>query len=116
MNGRGQVVASLKVKRKYPLRLITLTKPCTRKDRYMLVTNVTHALKEVQSGPCFLNSVSNKQDSSGWVEVKGHSVLSGQAMTMQNYTHRDSFNCYSRNVAAANGKIVEDKSTFQCEE
>ncbi|KAK4277797.1 hypothetical protein QN277_015738 [Acacia crassicarpa] len=116
INSRGQVVVLLKVKRKYPLRVITWTKPSLHKHRYLLVTNVTHALKEEHSGACFSNSVSNKQDSNGWMEVKGHSVLSGEAVTSQNYTYNDRFNCYSRNVAAANGWIIEDKSTFQCEE
>ncbi|KAI9110836.1 hypothetical protein K1719_018274 [Acacia pycnantha] len=116
INGRGQVVVLLKVKRKYPLRVSTWTKPSLRKHRYLLVTNVTHALKEEHSGTCFSNSVSNKQDSNGWMEVKGHSVLSGEAITRQNYTYNDRFNCYSRNVAATNGRIIEDKSTFQCEE
>lgn len=116
INGSGQLVALLKVKRKYPLRVITWTKPCLQKDRYLLVTNVSHALKEEHSGACFSNKISNKQDSAGWMEVKGHSVLSGQAITGQNYSYIDRFNCFARNVAAANGRIIEDNSTFQCEE
>ncbi|XP_028803807.1 peptide-N4-(N-acetyl-beta-glucosaminyl)asparagine amidase A-like [Neltuma alba] len=116
INGHGQVVGLLKVKRKYPLRVLTWTKPCLRKDRYLLVTNVTHALRERQSGACFSSSISNKQDSSGWMKVKGHSVVAGQAITRQNYTYADRFNCYARNVAAADGKLIEDSSTFQCEQ
>lgn len=117
INGRGELVAKLKVKRKYPLRVITLTQqqPCCDKDSYLLVTNVTHAFKEKYIGGCFSNTVSNVQDSRGWMEVKGHSVLSGQASTKQNYSYIDRFTCYSRNVAAGDGKIISDDSSFRCE-
>lgn len=115
INDKGELVALLKVKRKYPLHVITSTQPRSRKDRYLLVTNVSHALKEKYSGGCFSNWVSNSQDSRGWMEVKGHSVLSGQASTRQNYSYHEGFNCYSRNVAATSGSIIGDFSTFHCE-
>ncbi|XP_061351694.1 peptide-N4-(N-acetyl-beta-glucosaminyl)asparagine amidase A [Gastrolobium bilobum] len=121
INGRGELISKLKVKRKYPLRVITSTEPCCQNgngngnDRYRLVTNVSHAFKEKYVGGCFINSISNVQDSKGWMEVKGHSVLSGQATTKQNYSYTDRFNCYSRNVASANGRIIADNSTFNCE-
>lgn len=114
INDRGEMVASLKVERKYPLRVITSTQPCLRGDRYMLVTNVSHALKEKYTGGCLSRSISNSQDSRGWMEVKGHSVLSGQAITRQNYSYADRFNCYSRNVAATSGRIIADYSTYEC--
>ncbi|CAL0317622.1 unnamed protein product [Lupinus luteus] len=118
INERGQLVARLKVKRKYPLRVITLTKqPCCNKkesDRYILVTNVTRAFKEKSVGGWFSHLVSNVQDSNGWMEVEDHNVLSGEATTKQNYSYIDGFNCYSRNVAAADGWIIADDSSFQC--
>ncbi|KAI4306868.1 hypothetical protein L6164_030110 [Bauhinia variegata] len=117
INGRGELITQLKVKKKYPLRVITSMQPSLHKDRYILVTNVSHALKErySDSGGCFRNSISNNQNSMGWMEVKDHSVLSGQAFTRQNYTFHDKLDCYSRNVAAANGRIVEDISSFACQ-
>lgn len=115
VNDRGQLITSFKVKRKYPLRVITATQSCPGKDRYLVVTNVSHALKEKYSGACSSNSVSNSQDSRGWMEVKGHYVVSGHASTRQNFSYHDRFNCYARNVAAANGRIIGDKSTFDCE-
>ncbi|KAF7830918.1 peptide-N4-(N-acetyl-beta-glucosaminyl)asparagine amidase A [Senna tora] len=115
INGKGELVASMKVKRRYPLRVITKTQPCLRSDRYLLVTNVSHAFKEKYSGSCFSNSVNNRQDSGGWMEVKDHSVLSGEATTRQNYSYNDRFNCYSRNVASASGRIIGDFTNFECE-
>ncbi|KAJ1426335.1 Peptide-N4 [Sesbania bispinosa] len=112
-NAKGEAISRLKVKRKYPLRVITETQPLN--ERYRLNSNVSHALEEKYDGGCLLKSVKNVQDSKGWMEVKGHSVVSGQASTKQNYTYVDKFNCYSRNVAAAKGGIIYDNSTFVCE-
>ncbi|KAK7276419.1 hypothetical protein RIF29_17558 [Crotalaria pallida] len=116
INERGELISELKVKRQYPLRIITLTRHNEKDtdDRHTLVTNVKHAMKEKYIGGRFSHSVSNVQDSNGWMEVEDHSVLSGEATTEQNYIYIDSFNCYSRNVAAANSKIIGDNSSFQC--
>lgn len=118
VNSRGELISWLKVKRKYPLRVITSTEPHCLDDndeRYRLVTNVSHAFKERHEGRCFLNSISNSQDSKGWMDVKGHNVLSGEASTRQSFSYMDGFNCYNRKLAAANGSIVADNSTFVCE-
>ncbi|KAJ6325062.1 hypothetical protein OIU76_012193 [Salix suchowensis] len=56
--------------------------------------------------------VNNKQVSNGWMEVKDHSVLSGEVMTNQTYVCRDEFGCYVRTVAALNGTLIEDDSAI----
>lgn len=114
-DNRGEMVSKLKVKRMYPLRVITLIEPFGLNDRYKLFTNFSHAFKEKYEGSCLINSISNVQESKGWIDVMGHSVLSGHASTKQNYSYADKFSCYNRNVLANNGRIVIDNSTFVCE-
>ncbi|XP_057441766.1 peptide-N4-(N-acetyl-beta-glucosaminyl)asparagine amidase A [Lotus japonicus] len=113
MNEKGELVSRLRVRRKYPLRFISVTEPLN--ERYKLYTNFSHGFEEKYVGRCFMKSVSNAQDSNGWIEVQGHDVLSGEASTKQNYSYADMFNCYSRDVAAANGRVFYDDSSFLCE-
>jgi len=112
---RGEMISKLKVKRKYPLRVITVTEPHGLDDGYKLVTDLSHGFEEKYEGKGFIHSVSNEQESKGWINVMGHSVLDGHASTMQNYSYVDKLSCYNRNVAASNGRIVADKSNFICE-
>ncbi|KAK7320578.1 hypothetical protein VNO77_30193 [Canavalia gladiata] len=114
IDARGESIIRLKVKRRYPLRVITSTKPF-QDGISRLVTDFSHSLREKYIRGCFVNSISNDQNSKGWMEVKGQSVVSGQASTSQNYSYADRFNCYARNVAATNGRVVADNSTFVCE-
>ena len=114
IDGKGESITRLKVRRRYPLRVVTNTKQF-RDGTYRLITDLSHTLKEKHVSGCFVNSISNEQNSKGWIQVKGHSVVSGQASTSQNYSYFDRFTCYSRNVAATNGRVVADNSTFVCE-
>ncbi|KAK7300491.1 hypothetical protein RJT34_11336 [Clitoria ternatea] len=114
IDGKGEPITRLKVKHRYPLRLITSNTPF-RDGTYRLETDLSQAHREDYISGGFMKSVNNVQNSKGWMEVKGHSVVSGQASTLQNYTYVDRFNCYSRNVAATNARIVADKSSFVCE-
>ncbi|KAG5081407.1 hypothetical protein JHK86_005472 [Glycine max] len=114
IDGKGESITRLKVRRRYPLRVVTNTK-LFQDGSYRLVTDLSHTLKEKHVSGCFVKSINNEQNSKGWIDVKGHSVVSGQASTSQNYSYFDRFTCYSRNVAATNGRIVADNSTFVCE-
>lgn len=114
IDGRGESITRLKVRRRYPLRVVTNTQQF-QDGTHRVVTDVSHSVKEKYVSGCFVKSINNVQNSKGWMEVKGHSVLSGQASTTQNYSYVDRAICYSRNVAAANGIIVTDNSTFVCE-
>ncbi|RDX87706.1 hypothetical protein CR513_30779, partial [Mucuna pruriens] len=107
IDGKGESITRSKVRRRYPLRVVTNTQQF-RDGTYRLVTDVSHTLREKHASGCFVKSVTNAQNSKGWMEVKDHSVLSGQASTTQNYSYVDGFTCYSRNVAAANGRIGEE--------
>ncbi|KAH7548332.1 hypothetical protein JRO89_XS14G0103800 [Xanthoceras sorbifolium] len=115
-NEMGRVVTTVFVKRNYPLNVITLTlpDPKKKKDRYMLVTNVSHALKEKCLIGMFRSSGINRQVSNGWMKVKDHSVLSGEANTTQIYSLRDEYGCYYRAVAARNGRLLSDNTTLSC--
>jgi len=114
IDGNGESITRLKVRRRYPLRVVTTTQEFPD-GTYRLVTELSHILNEKHVSGCFAKSITNAQNSKGWIEVKGHSVLSGQASTTQNYSYVDRFRCYSRNVAANSGRIVLDDSTFVCE-
>lgn len=114
MNEAGVPLARAIVKRIYPLRVITSTLQACKKDTYVLVTNVSHALVERYSDGDLWSSARNVQDSRGWMKVKDHDVLSGRADTKQSYSFRDEFFCYSRTAEAADGKLIGDHSTFGC--
>ncbi|KAJ7959610.1 Peptide-N4-(N-acetyl-beta-glucosaminyl)asparagine amidase A protein [Quillaja saponaria] len=114
LNDRGELITRMKIKRQYPLRLSTLTQPGLQLDRYRLDTEVYHALKEKYVSRYFSKSINNKQVSKGWMEVEDHSVLSGGANTNQSYSYRDRLNCFSRNVEATNGRIIQDVSNSAC--
>ncbi|PON51399.1 Peptide-N4-(N-acetyl-beta-glucosaminyl)asparagine amidase A [Parasponia andersonii] len=113
-NDIRQVVATESVKRKYPLKVITEMQPGSRKDTYLLRTNVSHSLKEKHFHGGHLRRLHNGQESGGWMEVKDHSVISGKGYTNQTFGYRDVFGCYSRIVASKNGKLIRDNTTFGC--
>ncbi|KAJ0102605.1 hypothetical protein Patl1_06666 [Pistacia atlantica] len=83
-NERGILVTHVIINRRYPVEVKTVSSPGPEKDRYI---------------------------SGGWMEVKDHSVLSGEANTEQSYSYRDEFGCYSRSVVASNGELLSDKPT-----
>lgn len=112
-DSRDETVYRRTVSRKYPLRVITSTLPGWRKDTSLLVTNVSHRFEENVSGD-FSCSIINSQDSNGWMEVKDHSVLSGEANTEQDLTYEDDLLCYWRRVSTSNGKLTSDDSGYCC--
>ncbi|THG03997.1 hypothetical protein TEA_007130 [Camellia sinensis var. sinensis] len=110
----GLLIGRVRIKRRYPLRVITSTLPGSRSNVYKMVTNVSHSLTEKLSCGCFSRSLRNSQDSRGWMVVKDHDVLSGSANTDQSFSYMDEFGCYSRVVSATDGKLVSDNMTFSC--
>lgn len=121
-NQMGVVVSRVATKRVYPLNLITSTLPASRidmldskKDKYLLITNVSHAFKEKSIIGTVRSKITNTQVSNGWMKVKDHSVLSGEADTIQSYSIRDGYGCYTRAVEAKKGKLLSDNTTFLCQ-
>ncbi|KAK6234386.1 hypothetical protein QUC31_006792 [Theobroma cacao] len=111
----GNLIGRAVTRRRYPLTVITSTVPLAHKaDEYLLFTNVSHALSERRINGVYKRIVYNRQDSEGWMKVRDHSVLSGEATTWQRYNFRDEFGCYSRTVLAFNGKLIGDNTTFSC--
>uniref|UniRef100_A0A2P2Q4H0 Peptide N-acetyl-beta-D-glucosaminyl asparaginase amidase A N-terminal domain-containing protein n=1 Tax=Rhizophora mucronata TaxID=61149 RepID=A0A2P2Q4H0_RHIMU len=113
-NDVGRVLSHVIVHRRHPLKVITTNLPGAKKDTYVLLTNISHALIERYENGATSSSVHNKQDSNGWMEVKDHSVLSGEAHTIQTLSCRDDSGCYIRTVAANNGSLIKDESTYVC--
>ncbi|GLT78911.1 hypothetical protein SLA2020_504290 [Shorea laevis] len=110
----GNVIANLVTIRRYPLTVITATLPGLKNDTSLLVTNVSHSMNERCVNGDLSSFVFNSQDSNGWMEIRDHSVLSGEATTMQSFNFRDALGCYSRTVAAHNGRLIVDNTTFSC--
>ncbi|KAK2982491.1 hypothetical protein RJ640_026334 [Escallonia rubra] len=110
----GYLISRSVVQRRYPLWITTVTLPGSENDTYMMITNLSHGLKEKSSDGAFAGSVLNRQDSGGWMMVKDHDVLSGAANTHQLYTHMDEYGCYSRMVSVVNGSVVGDNTTSAC--
>lgn len=116
-NDRDQSVAHVSVRRRCPFSLITSTQPAPKKKKknsYLLVTNVSHALSERYAQGDSASVVYNVQDSRGWMEVEDHSVLSGAAITRQSFSYRNVFGCFSRTVQASNGRLIRDNTTSGC--
>ncbi|KAL9226685.1 hypothetical protein vseg_002468 [Gypsophila vaccaria] len=114
LSDTGLVISLKTSKRKAPLTVITSTVPGTEKDTSMMVTNITHTLKENVSDGMLGTSVVNSQVSDGWMLVKDHSVLSGTGETRQTLTYRDQSGCFSRSVEATTGKLLTDISSSIC--
>ncbi|OMO50039.1 Peptide-N4-(N-acetyl-beta-glucosaminyl)asparagine amidase A [Corchorus capsularis] len=119
----GNLVGRTVIQRRYPLTVITSTVPLPRiidsldskkEEMYMQVTNVSHSLNEKRINGNYSSILYNKQKSEGWMKVKDHDVLSGEATTWQRYKFRDEFGCYSRTVLAYNGELTSDNTTFNC--
>ncbi|XP_061996812.1 peptide-N4-(N-acetyl-beta-glucosaminyl)asparagine amidase A [Rosa rugosa] len=110
----GVVVLRTRVKGRYPIDVFTATLPGKKKDTYVLLTNVTHLVKERSWHGGYLSRVNNIQDSRGWMEVRDHSVLSGTADTRQSFGYKDNFGCYSRTIGAVDGSLIRDNSSFHC--
>lgn len=103
---------------KYPLHITTSTLP-KEKGTYLSVTNFTHSMNEKSSAAIptgvSVRSLSNKQESNGWMLVKDHSVLSGVATTEQSYRYKDQKGCcYSRTLDASDGKLLKDNASLLC--
>uniref|UniRef100_A0A7N0UHF9 Peptide N-acetyl-beta-D-glucosaminyl asparaginase amidase A N-terminal domain-containing protein n=1 Tax=Kalanchoe fedtschenkoi TaxID=63787 RepID=A0A7N0UHF9_KALFE len=109
----GEVVGQASLKRKYPLKVITSTRDMGN-GTYHLFTNVDHSLKERFSSGNISSSLTNSQASDGWMLVHDHNVLSGEAKTDQSYVYIDNYSCYTRNVAAVNGQLTRDNTSFIC--
>ncbi|WCJ19940.1 Peptide-N4-(N-acetyl-beta-glucosaminyl)asparagine amidase A protein [Euphorbia peplus] len=111
----GRSISCVTLKRRYPLKVVTLNLPGSVKNNtYMLITNVSHSLYDKHSIGTFSSSVYNKQVSNGWMEVRDHDVISGYSETNQTLTCRDESGCYVRTVAVINSILVRDNSTHAC--
>ncbi|KAJ8769427.1 hypothetical protein K2173_002917 [Erythroxylum novogranatense] len=113
-NEVGSLISRAMVKRRFPLKVITLNLAGSEKGTYMLVTNVSLALKERHTNGEFSSNVYNKQDTNGRITVKGHEVLSGEARTNQTLSWFHELGCYIRIVAAFSGRVIRDDTTYVC--
>lgn len=114
------LISHATVKREYPLDIKITNTTGSGNDTYIMVTSVVHELNEKSEleeknlNGGISSHLQNKQNANGWMEVKDHSVLSGEAATDQSYTYKDEFGCYSRIAKAANGRLVSDSSSLSC--
>uniref|UniRef100_A0A1D1Z4A7 Peptide-N4-(N-acetyl-beta-glucosaminyl)asparagine amidase A n=1 Tax=Anthurium amnicola TaxID=1678845 RepID=A0A1D1Z4A7_9ARAE len=110
------IIARLYHKAKYPITLITATEP-GHGETYIR-TNLSHYMYEKAAltlgKTIFLTSMADSQDAEGWMQVKGHSVLSGSASTLQTYKHNDNGVCYIRKVGVQDGTVLSDESSTDC--
>ncbi|XP_010257132.1 PREDICTED: peptide-N4-(N-acetyl-beta-glucosaminyl)asparagine amidase A-like [Nelumbo nucifera] len=114
MSDRGYVLSRATFLRKYPLSITTTIKAGLENNTYLLVTNISHSMIEKTSAGHFSSSVTNSQESSGEMVFQGNSFLSGSGNTQQTLKYRYGYSCYSRTVAASNGKLLKDNSTDFC--
>ncbi|CAM8949339.1 unnamed protein product [Rhodiola kirilowii] len=113
MNVIGNVVARASLTRNYPLYVIITTQDRGNGTSY-LVTKVVHSLKETFSSENISSSITNSQTSDGWMLVQDHNVLAGEASSNQTFVYIDNYSCYTRDVAAVNGRLIKDNTTTIC--
>lgn len=113
----GLVRARANYQNRYPLSIRTMTQP--REDKtYLSATKFSHGMKKKSSiilpWETSFSSLVNTQESEGSMLVQDHSVLSGVATTVQNYTYIDEKGCYKRNVIAKEGQLLVDNLSNVC--
>lgn len=110
----GDMISHRILKRKYPLKMTTENLPGKVNDTYLMITEVENGMVEKKTIGNFSSTLRNQQQCRGWMFVKDHDVLSGSANLRQTYLNADSLGCYSRMVAAENGKIMNNTESFLC--
>ncbi|KAM0043075.1 putative peptide-N(4)-(N-acetyl-beta-glucosaminyl)asparagine amidase [Helianthus debilis subsp. tardiflorus] len=113
-NEIGQVIESLEVKIKYPLKVSIETKPGLDADTSVMTTKVEQERSERFYGGKESLVLSHKQNCTGLMVVKGSSVLSGSAENQQNYNYNDGLGCYARVVDVVDGVVVGDDTSSIC--
>ncbi|CAN1172921.1 Peptide-N4-(N-acetyl-beta-glucosaminyl)asparagineamidase A [Linum perenne] len=114
-NELDELVSRVKIKRRYPIKMISATLPGSKPDTYLAITNVSHAFLERHVNGEGKRNVYNKQVSNGWMEVKDHDVLDGGANTNQTLRCRDDeLSCFVWSVSAVDGKLVKNDTSSVC--
>lgn len=110
----GGKISRSTTRKNYPLMMTTETMPAKADDTYMLITRLENGIVEKKTVGGFPSTFTNNQQCQGWIFVQDHNVLSGSGNIHQTYLNRDVSRCYSRTVAAENGKIQYDTSGPPC--
>lgn len=115
----GMKISHTTVKRKYPLTIITKTsKPSKEDGTVMMDSELEHEWSEKKKKKSDRNSDSssislkNGQKCKGWMSVQDRMVLQGGATTEQSYSYNGEATTYSREIAAANGKLISDTVNY----
>ncbi|CAA2998350.1 Hypothetical predicted protein [Olea europaea subsp. europaea] len=114
LSDNGTVISVATVEKKYPLKITSKTSAGSTENTYLVITDLENSLTEERKIGNFSSSLDNSQESSGWMFVVGHDVLSGAATTDQSYTYQDNFSCYSQKVSAASGKLKSNSTSLLC--
>lgn len=110
----GTVISSTTSKREYPLKLSTSTTPGPEIDTNVMTTTISNEFKEKSSDGNTKTTIQNSQESEGSMLVKGHSVLSGRAVTRQTLSSKGKSSCFSRTAEAVDGQLLRDESIVAC--
>ncbi|KAK1415465.1 hypothetical protein QVD17_31247 [Tagetes erecta] len=113
-NESDQLIESLEVKVKYPIKISTDTKPGLDANTSLMTTKVEQERSERFNGGKDYMELRHKQNCTGLMVVKGHSVLSGSAENQQSYNYNDDSGCYSRMVDVVDGAVVGDNTSSIC--
>lgn len=113
-NENGELIQSLQVKIKYPLKINIETGPGPDADTSVMNTTVVQGRSETFYGVNDSRVLNHSQNCTGSMVVKGNSVLSGSADNHQSYDYNDGFGCYSRKVDVVGGDVVADVASPVC--
>ncbi|PHU14401.1 hypothetical protein BC332_15606 [Capsicum chinense] len=115
LSDSGGTISQTKVKRKFPLTIISKTLASRENGTTLMLSDLDHEWKEKKkSDGGSSSSLTNRQHCNGWMVVQDHNVIHGGATTQQTYSYSDDVDCYSRIISAANGKLVNDTANSLC--
>uniref|UniRef100_K4C5P5 Peptide N-acetyl-beta-D-glucosaminyl asparaginase amidase A N-terminal domain-containing protein n=1 Tax=Solanum lycopersicum TaxID=4081 RepID=K4C5P5_SOLLC len=114
----GTKISHTSMKREYPLTITTKTWKPSREDGTIIMhSELEHERNEEKNwsnghSHSYSSRLKNGQKCKGWMSVKDRIVLQGGATTEQSYSYNGEASTYSREIAAANGKLVHDTATY----
>ncbi|KAF3663116.1 putative LRR receptor-like serine/threonine-protein kinase MRH1-like [Capsicum annuum] len=113
---RGIKISHTSLKRKYPL---TITTKSSKEDdgTTSMLSELENELcekkkwSEGDSGSCS-SSLKNGQKCKGRMNVQDNVVVQGEATTEQSYSYNGEASSYSREITAANGRLINDTANY----
>ncbi|KAF3651830.1 putative LRR receptor-like serine/threonine-protein kinase MRH1-like [Capsicum annuum] len=117
----GIKISHTSLKRKYPLTITTKTSKPSKEDNgtKLMLSELENEWSEKKkwgegysSSSSSSSSLKNGQKCKGWMNVQDNVVVQGEATTEQRYSYNGEASSYSREITAANGRLINDTANY----